>query len=1021
MDISKFDRRSPDSIEETAAGLFARVRALIDQSHPVGDDAALHTSDHSRGYSTSSYDGDEGTPVTSSSGTNSDPVRKIKIDTGSFNDIHSSSSSIASSPDATVHIHTVPHHSITNSIVENDSPMPAHYLHSSNPTNIHNQYASKSPPKAATGRSARSLAEKVRRKPMSGHAQFPVDHDARTGKVRRKPLPSHHSQSSVSDVADEIADGGVDPDKIRDQVLSRRPFSPIPIIDPIFSVVYDSSGSSRDSQFQALDLFPRPLILGRKPPKSPTNTIATPKPLISIIPPTPVVKSPTSNSPDIKRTRPEPRTYSSTVLAHTGASTPEESIIQPPSDSGIGSPTAEKGTMTDFEYYEDAYEESSEELQTPLEPTTPSTPQERFPNTPKNHASPEEAPQIQMPGFYTKSQLDELAVYSDSDSNASIRKHVPRTLYEEYVLSDPQRRKSESNRPRSTSLWSRPQSRREEAHTDQTLIPMSTGSFTRIITDLEDMLNQALELAGRAVTDSHTALEQRDASIRSARSLRESILGDGESILGNAIAESFRTANDQQAVAEVIDGKEGPAMNTVLRKQLTQDNGERISDAEDDEADKVQREKPSHSSSDPRPRRQQSASTSRRINERNTEESRSMIPRPTRHSTLNSIRGSSAAYTNDHGRKPQPQPETNKSKRKLLADQLSLGGVFTKLKVKGGWDWSLPKKRYAAGVHCGVIILLGFIIGCYGGESEAIKASLGISTSLTSMGNVLLILGAAIPSLLFWPLSLLHGRKPYVLLSIALTIPLQLPQALSLPPHTIPSRERSMVPFIVCILFFRAVSGFVLGFASMNVLATLIDLFGPDTGACCRGGVVFNSNTPVEGQDKFHLVPGGEAGARVGIWLGIWAWVFFAFGGVGYLVGQLIISRSSPAWGFWIVAIVATMLLLLVWLAPEVRPPWRKQRLINRRRAGWKGDEEKQHEDRGEIMMVVSGTSPKWWWEEVRAGVVLSWRMCNQLGFLVVATYVGWTAGKMAVVFNVSFSEPVSGREVIMMWNCGSF
>lgn len=1003
------------------------MRALIDQSHLADGDTTLNTSDHSHGYSTSSYDGDEGTPGTSSSGTNSDPVRKIKINMGSFNDIHSSSSSITSSPDAIVHIHSVPHHSVTNSIVENDSPMPAHYLHSSNPTNIHNQYANKSPSKAATGRSARSLAEKVRRKPMPGHhAQFTVsdvDNDARTRKVRRKPLPSHYPQSSVSDVADEIVDGGVDPDKIRDQVLSRRPFSPIPIIDPIFSVVYDSSGSSRDSQFQALDLFPRPLILGRKPPKSPTNTIATPEPLINIIPPTPVVKSPTSNSPDMTRSRPEPRARSSTVLAHTGASTPEESIIEPPSDSGIGSPTAEKGTMTDFEYYEDAYEESSEEARTSLEPSTPSTPQERLPNTPqikespKNHVSSEEAPQIQMPGFYTKSQLDELAVYSDSDSNAPIRKHVPRTLYEEYVLSDPQRRKSESNRPRSTSLWSRPQSRRQstskerkEARTDQTLIPMSTGSFTRIITDLEDMLNQALELAGRAVTDSHTALEQRDASIRSARSLRESILGDGESIMGNAIAESFRTANDQQVVEEVFDGKK-PAVSTVLRKQLSrdstmavyQDNGERTSDAEDGEADNTQRKTTPHPPSDLRSRRQQSTSTSRRIHERKTEESRSMIPRPTRHSTLNSTRGSRAAYTNDHGRKPQPQPETNKSRKRLLTDQPSIGGMFTTLKVKGGWDWSLPKKRYAAGVHCGVIILLGFIIGCYGGESAAIKASLGISTSLTSMGNVLLILGAAIPSLLFWPLSLLHGRKPYVLLSIALTIPLQLPQALSLPPHTIPSQERSMIPFIVCILFFRAVSGFVLGFASMNVLATLIDLFGPDTGACCRGGVVFNSSTPVEGQDKFHLVPGGEAGVRVGIWLGIWAWVFFAFGGVGYLVGQLIISRSSPAWGFWIVAIVATVLLFLVWLVPEVRPPWKKQRLINRRRAGWKGDEEKQHEDRGEIMMVVSGTSPKWWWEEIRAGVVLSWRMCNQLGFLVVATYVGWTAGKMAVVFDVGF------------------
>lgn len=984
-----------------------------------GDSAFHSVSDHSNGYSTSSYDGDEGTPVTNSSGTSSDPVRKIKIDTGSFDDTRSSSSSVVSSPEFPVHIHTVPHHSVTNSIVRNDSPMPAYYLHSSNPTNIHNQYTSKSPPKASTGRSARSLAEKVTRKPISGNnVQSSVSgvDDGLVGGVRRKPLPGHHPQPPTPNRGDVIADGGVDPDKIRDQVLSRRPFSPIPVIDPIFSVVYDSSGSS---QLQALDLFPKPLILGRKPPRSPANTIVSPDPLINIIPPTPVVRSSTTNSPDMVRTRQEIRVHSSTVLAHTGASTPEESIIQP-SDSGIGSPTAEKGTMTDFEYDEEAYEESNEELQTLSEASTLTTPLERFPNTPRteenlrNHVTSEKAPQIQMPGFYTKSQLEELAVYSDSDSNMPIRKHVPRTLYEEYVLSDPRRRKSKSDGPKSTSLRSRPQSRRqsasrerEEIYLDQTLIPMSTGSFTRIITDLEDMLNQALELAGRAVTDSHTALEQRDASIRSVRSLRESILGDGESILGNATAESFRTANDQQVVEEVTDGRDKSAVSSVLRKQLTrgstmavyQDDGEPTSDAEDGVDEKTPRGRMSYLQNDLRFRRQQSGPTSRGKSERNKEESRSMIPRPTRNST---IRGSRAAYTNDHGGKPRLQLETVTSKRKLRVHQPPLGGLFTKPRGKSGWDWGLPKKRYAAGVHCGVILLLGFIIGCYGGESAAIRASLGITTSLTSMGNILFILGVAIPSLLFWPLSLLHGRKPYVLVSIALTIPLQLPQALSLPPHTIPSQGRSMAPFVACILVFRAISGFVLGFASMNVLATLIDLFGPDTGACCRGGVVFNSSIPIEGQDQFHLVPGGEAGARIGIWLGIWAWLFFAFGGVGYLIGQLIVSRSSPAWGFWIVAIMATGLLILVWLTPEVRPPWKKQRLINRRRAGWKGDEEKQYEDRGEITMVVSGASPKWWWEEVRAGVVLSWRMCHQLGFLVVATYVGWTAGEVVMVFNVS-------------------
>lgn len=55
--------------------------------------------------------------------------------------------------------------------------------------------------------------------------------------------------------------------------------------------------------------------------------------------------------------------------------------------------------------------------------------------------------------------------------------------------------------------------------------PASNQSFTKIIGDLEDMLNQALEIAGRAVKDSSSALDERDASIRSLRnSTRTSLL-----------------------------------------------------------------------------------------------------------------------------------------------------------------------------------------------------------------------------------------------------------------------------------------------------------------------------------------------------------------------------------------------------------------------------------------------------------------------------------------------------------------
>lgn len=962
----------------------------IEQPYPAGGGTILpRDSDHGHGYSTSSYDGDEGTPLTSSSGTSSDKVNnpnQLLIGTAGFYDVHSSTSSTDSSPESQVRIKTVPHHSVTNSIVRSDSPMPAHYLHSSNPTNIHSQLTSQKRSLDRTARSAMTLG--------------------------RKSLPGHYPPSSASDVS-QMAVSRVNPDKDQDQVLPHQSEVPIPI-NPIFSV-YDSSSNSRNSPLPTPDLFPKPLILDRhtqRSPASPANTPVDPAPLISIIPPTPLI---TSNSPDNARTGQDMQAgdfRSNTVLAHTGASTPEESMIIQAAESEPRSPTAEKGTMTDIEYDENEYEEGDSGMQTPPEISVPATPPGRYSLPVKKRSLDEfsfEELQVKIPDHHAQDQFDELASYSDSDAIAPARNHIARTLYEEYILSDPRSSSPKKGKPASRSHSHHASGSREHKLNPANLspLPMSKGSFARIINDLEDMLNQALELAGRAVTDSNTALQQRDASIRSVRSLRESIMSDGESVLGNAIAESFQTANDQQGIDEAIDEKR-PTTYTVLRKKLAndstlavyRDDGESTIDLKDDKDFKTQRKgRTSYSESD---RRRQSVLTEQRTNESDMEQSRSRIPRPTRNSTLNSVRARGAHCTNSQARGLQVEPQANRQVKKLRVHQPPPGGTqLVIVREKGGWDWSLWKKRYAAGVSCSVIALIGFSVGCYGGETPVIKADLKITTSLVSLGNILFILGVAIPSLLFWPLSLLHGRKPYTLISIALTIPLQLPQALSLPPHTLPGGQRSMAPFVVCILVFRAVSGFVLGFACMNALGTLVDLFGPDTGACCRGGVVFNSSVPIEGQDQFHLVRGGEAGARIGIWLGVWAWMFFSFGGVGFLIGRLLMIYSSPAWGFWIVAIMATILLFLVWLVPEVRPPWKKKRVLTRRRTGWKGKGEDQHEDRGEIKMIISGASPKWWWEEVWAGAVLSFRMCRQLGFVVMVVYVGWISGEVATVFNV--------------------
>lgn len=865
--------------------------------------------------------------------------------------------------------------------------MPAHYLHSSTPTNIHKRTAGDRSPKLILG-------------------SFPVP-DAVS--KARKQVSSRHSQSSASSAEGdgEVTEGGIDPEKVREQVLLRRPFEPIPIVDPIFSVIYDSSSSSRDSQSRTPDLFVKPLVLHKKPqkaPLTPANTVATPEPLISIIPATPVVmSSPDSTSTGNDRVKTNRGAYAtSTVVAHTGASTPEELIIHK-SNFVVGISTVEKSTMTDPEYDEKL--ENSQVQYIPLETLSRMKFSGQMPAALpywKGKGGSERIATNKAMRDYSQEQMEEVSTYSDSGTNTSAQKYIPRSLHEEYVLSGPLPDKLEDHRdkPSSQSRYNSTSKGQKGASVEQTILPMSTGSFTRIIIDLEDMLNQALELAGRAVIDSHTALEQRDASIRSIRSLRESVLSETDSMKGNA--ESFKTVKDEKVNTGAKQQGSRPT-TTRIRHKLSGRNSLEASDVIKINnlmggSQNTQRRMRSLST-------ENTAATKKRSQQdkMRSQEERSRIPRPSGNFTMSSARSAKFQQRSEADKDEQLLArDLNISARQAQLNDIYSGRFPVNIKKEPGWDWSLGRKRLCAGVSCAIVVLIGFIIGCYDGEDQVIKEHLRATTAVTSLGNILFIIGVAIPSLLFWPLSLLHGRKPYVLLSIALTIPLQIPQALSLPPHTVQHPERSMVPFIVLILVFRTISGFVLGFASMNALATIIDLFGPDTGACCRGGVVFNSHTPVEGQDQFFLVPGGEAGARMGVWLGVWAWLFFAFGGVGHFAGQLIVSRSPSAWGPWVVAAIATVVVFLVWLVPEVRPPWKKQRVISQRRTGWRGKDELQRVDRGEIKMVVFGSSPYWWWEEVWAGVVLSFRMLGQLGFFVMTVYIGWIAGEIAMVFNVS-------------------
>ena len=320
----------------------------------------------------------------------------------------------------------------------------------------------------------------------------------------------------------------------------------------------------------------------------------------------------------------------------------------------------------------------------------------------------------------------------------------------------------------------------------------------------------------------------------------------------------------------------------------------------------------------------------------------------------------------------------------------------------GGWDWSLRKKRIAAAIACLIPGFVGFVMGCYFGEAAAIQKSLQVSGNIVALGNVGFLAGVALSGLVFWPLPLLHGRKPYSLVSLALVVPLQLPQALSLPPHTTLGQQvgAPMLPYVVCSLVFRSLSGIIIGFAGLTSLATILDMFGPDTGACCRGGVVFNNDIPVEGMDKYHLVPGGEAGARVGVWLGVWAWFFVASPGVGFFIGLIIAERFGPAWGFWVTAIADIVLLFAAATIPEVRPPWR--RLVGGERlSGWV----RSGVERGELALVIFGKPPERWWKEVWAGLKMTGRICGQAGFLILAVYTAWVVGQVTMIMSVSIGE----------------
>ncbi|KAF2233860.1 MFS general substrate transporter, partial [Viridothelium virens] len=322
--------------------------------------------------------------------------------------------------------------------------------------------------------------------------------------------------------------------------------------------------------------------------------------------------------------------------------------------------------------------------------------------------------------------------------------------------------------------------------------------------------------------------------------------------------------------------------------------------------------------------------------------------------------------------------EPRRSHHSLLEHQpVSLGRHHRRQPVAR--DWHTTRKRLTATVACMNTALLGLIIGIYAGEVPSIQYYLADQTHTVILGNVVLYLGMALTTLLSWPLPLLHGRRRYLLTAISLAVPLQFPQALAVQSYRSPTTPA----FRAALLVPRALLGLALGVANVNCIAVLLDLFGAS----------LQSKVPHQ-----EIVTGFDLrrhGGGLGLWLGWWTWCSIGSLAVGFWVGASIIETMNPAWGFYVVVVLAAGFLLLNVLCPETR------RARFRRTVGefvTEEEEVRRWVARGEVKLHVYQVGPKWWFEELVAGLVLMKRMLNQTGFLVVAVFTAWIYAQIVLV-----------------------
>lgn len=141
-------------------------------------------------------------------------------------------------------------------------------------------------------------------------------------------------------------------------------------------------------------------------------------------------------------------------------------------------------------------------------------------------------------------------------------------------------------------------------------------------------------------------------------------------------------------------------------------------------------------------------------------------------------------------------------------------------------------------------------------------------------------------------------------------------------------------------------------------------------------------------------------GGGIGAWLGVWTFCFSSSLSAGFFIGACIISELNPSWGFWIIIILLAFFLLVNVIAPETRRD-EHRRSVHQFFDQMDLDRIKRRVARGEVKLHISHSGPKWWFEEVWAGIILTKRMILQPGFFVLMVYLGWIQAMLTLVILV--------------------